>query len=87
MQHNAVHRISRAFSEPSFRIGLENAGDMEQAVTVQRFNELSNPEDIKKRAAQVMKSIKNSNWLQRRSWYGNSRETDSLRPVFHIDAK
>ncbi len=38
-------------------VGLENAGHMEQAVTVQRFNELSNPEDIKKLAAQVMKSI------------------------------
>jgi hypothetical protein len=38
-------------------VGLENAGHMEQAVTVQRFNELSDPEDIKKLAAQVMKQI------------------------------
>lgn len=38
-------------------VGLENAGHMEQAVTVQRFNELSDPEDIKKLAAQVVATI------------------------------
>ncbi|QDT27002.1 hypothetical protein Enr10x_23160 [Gimesia panareensis] len=38
-------------------VGLENAGHMEQAVTVQRFNELSDPEDIKKLATQVVATI------------------------------
>ncbi|QDU50153.1 hypothetical protein [Gimesia panareensis] len=38
-------------------VGLENAGHMEQAVTVQRFNELSDPEDVKKLAAQVVDTI------------------------------
>lgn len=39
-------------------VGLENAGHMDQAATVQRFNELSGPEDVKQLAAQVVATIK-----------------------------
>ncbi|WP_417378451.1 hypothetical protein [Gimesia sp.] len=39
-------------------VGLENAGHMEQAVTVQSFNDLSEPEDVKKLAAKVVESLK-----------------------------
>lgn len=39
-------------------VGLENAGHMEQAVTVQTFNDLSDPEDVKKLAEQVAETIK-----------------------------
>jgi len=38
-------------------VGLENAGHMEQAVTVQSFQELSGPEDVKKRAAQLVQTL------------------------------
>ncbi len=39
-------------------VGLENAGHMEQAVAVQSFQELSDPEDVKKLAAKVVETIK-----------------------------
>jgi len=38
-------------------VGLENAGHMDQAATVQRFQELSDPEDIKQLAAQIVETI------------------------------
>lgn len=38
-------------------VGLENAGHMEQAITVQSFQELSSPEDVKKLAAKVAESL------------------------------
>lgn len=38
-------------------VGLENAGHMEQAVAVQSFQELSDPEDVKKRAAEVAETL------------------------------
>ncbi|QDV50631.1 hypothetical protein [Gimesia fumaroli] len=39
-------------------VGLENAGHMQQAVAVQSFQEISDPEDVKKQAAQVLETIK-----------------------------
>ncbi|HBL44816.1 hypothetical protein [Gimesia sp.] len=39
-------------------VGLENAGYMEQAVTVQSFNDLSDPEDVKKLAAKLVETMK-----------------------------
>tara|TARA_R110002124_G_scaffold73599_1_gene197380 strand:+ start:68 stop:370 length:303 start_codon:yes stop_codon:yes gene_type:complete len=39
-------------------VGLENAGHMEQAVSVQSFNELSDPEDVKNLATKVAESLK-----------------------------
>lgn len=38
-------------------IGLENGGHMEEAVMVQSFQEQSDPEDVKKLAAKVVKRI------------------------------
>ncbi|QDU06702.1 hypothetical protein [Gimesia aquarii] len=38
-------------------IGLENAGHMEEAVSVQNFPELSDPEDVKKLASKLADSL------------------------------
>ncbi|QDT42519.1 hypothetical protein Pan241w_26030 [Gimesia alba] len=38
-------------------VGLENAGHMQQAVSVQSFQELSDPEEVKKLAAKVVKTL------------------------------
>lgn len=38
-------------------VGLENAGHMEQAVAVQSFQEISDPEEVKKRAAKVVETL------------------------------
>lgn len=38
-------------------IGLENAGHMEEAVSVQNFQELSSPEDVKKLASKLADSL------------------------------
>ena len=39
-------------------VGLENNGHMNQAVTVQGFQELSGPEEVKQLAAKVVESMK-----------------------------
>ena len=38
-------------------IGLENAGHMEEAVSVQSFPERSDPEDVKKLASKLVESL------------------------------
>lgn len=38
-------------------VGLENTGHMNEAVTVQSFQELSSPEEVRKLAAEIAQSI------------------------------